>query len=549
MRRSPALLFTLILIATLGGCGGDEEAASDAPVGYVPADSPALISLSTDLESEDWQALEDKLLAGPLSPESVGESLDLGPIPPPTSLEGFLRQLSALGGLDYDEDVEPLLGGSLVLAAGPETLSTDAESFVAVLGTGDGEVLRGVLESLELREAAEYEGAAIYTDESGFTQVAVDGDTLVFADGDESIGSFEEGAEPTVPNAALAEAIDRERDGSGLDPELLAPDELPEEALIRVHGDLTGVLESPDAAPFAEVPWLAALETVDASVSVTGDAITGDAVISTDSEALTDDDLPLAPATETPELVRVEGEIAGASANQSQTTTFLLEMVRSAYPDSAFVEDVATLERELGIDFEGEFLEQFNGPSASTLPLSDEFAARSEVADPEAMAATLREIAPDVGRLVQDLQGLQGRGLIPLFLLAPDAPIAPGVLDAARIQVETVPGEPDLYLISELIPPGAVTVTPLPQEIVFGLIDDVFVVASDLGRAREIAAAPGEAAPDDLEGSSISAGDLGPLRDEIAEALGVDPGPIGELTASASIDTSAMRLSATVELP
>lgn len=191
---------------------------------------------------------------------------------------------------------------------------------------------------------------------------------------------------------------------------------------------------------------------------------------------------------------------------------------------------MATLERELGIDFVADFLEQFNGPSASTLPLSDEFAARSEVADPEAMAATLRELAPDIGRLVQDLQGLQGRGLIPLFLLAPDAPIAPGVLGGSRIDVATVPGQRDLYLISELIPPELEPVTPLPREIVFGLIDGVFVVASDLERARAIAAAPSEPAPEGLEGASIVIGDLGPLRKRIEESIGFDPGPLGELS-------------------
>ena len=207
----------------------------------------------------------------------------------------------------------------------------------------------------------------------------------------------------------------------------------------------------------------------------------------------------MATATETPEIVAREGEIAGASADQSQTTAFLLRAVRAGFPDARFVRDVAKLERSLEIDFEQEFLEQFNGPSASSLPLGEEFAARSTVADPDRMRTVLRRLAPDIGRLVQDLQGLQGRGLIPLFLLAPDAPIAPGVLGASDIDVSRIPGERDLYLISALIQPRMRTTTPLPREIVFGMLDDVFVVASDEQRAREIVTADTEPPPEGVE--------------------------------------------------
>lgn len=172
---------------SIGGlsCGGDDEAgSSDAPFGYLPIDAPIAIELSTDLESDQWQALEDRLLAGPLSPESVGDTLDLGPIPPPTSLEGFLRQATAFTGLSYDEHVEPLLGGELALAqivSGDE--DEDEAGYLAALDTGDGELARMVLEELELTEQGEHEGAAIFADESGYSQVAVDGDVLVLVAG------------------------------------------------------------------------------------------------------------------------------------------------------------------------------------------------------------------------------------------------------------------------------------------------------------------------------------------------------------------------------
>ena len=535
----------LALVAS--GCGDDDEAGDEGPLGYLPADAAVVLELSTDLESEQWQALEQQLLAGPLSPESVGDSLDLGPLPPPTSLDGFLRQAAAFTGLSWDDQIEPLLGGDRVVAQVLEAV--DEAQFVAALDTGDEDLARSVLEELELTEQDEHEGAAIFADESGTSQVALDGDVLVVTVGIVFEGETVDGLDP-----ALTAAIDRERDGTGLDPEALDREGLDPDALLRLHSDLAGirelaVAEEPRGAKVAALPWIAALETLDATLSVSADSLSGAAVVSTEPDGLSPEDLPLPVDAETPELVRREGEISGASADQSQTTTFLYDLVRVGFPDSHFVRDVATLERRLGIDFVAEFLEQFSGPSASALPLSDEFAARSEVADPEAMAATLRELAPDVGRLVQDLQGLQGRGLIPLFLLAPDAPIAPGVLGASRIEVSAIPGEPDLYLISELIPPGLEPVTPLPREIVFGLLDDVFVVASDLERAREIAAAPSEPPPEGVEGASIVAGDLAPLRARIEEAVGVDPGPLGELTGQASATTAELRASATVELP
>ncbi len=204
-----------------------------------------------------------------------------------------------------------------------------------------------------------------------------------------------------------------------------------------------------------------------------------------DGEQLDEADLPLAIGGESPEVVIRPAEISGGNRNQSQTTAFLLRALRAGYPDSRFVKAAEAIEQELGIDFEQEILRQFDGPSASYVsPDGKIFAARSEVGDPEALKAVLPKIAPHLPALVEGLQGLQSEGMALLFLFAPDAPAAAPMQD---VKVDPPATKDGFYRISGLTGDG-------PSELYLGLVGDVFVVASDEQRAREIAKADTEPA-------------------------------------------------------
>lgn len=546
MRSAIALLAMATASLAVAACGGGESAGGslDTALRYLPADASQVIVASTDLDDDQWQALGSQLQRGELAPEpdiDLDDQPEEDAEPPPESIEDLLREDLAHEDISYDDEVKPLLGGDLVLGIlGAPGVALDdlGEGFVAALDTGDGEATRSLLEALGLREQGETSGAAVFGDAGDEAFVALDGDVLVVAvaqEGDEG--------------AAIADAVSRARGEDQLTDESLdeALAGLPEDALVRLYVNPRSLLGAMEAERLLELPWFAALESVGATAGFDDDALHLDAVARTDDPALTEEDLPLPAGAPTPELVRQEGEIAGASANQSQTTTFLLDAVRVAFPDSRFVRDVEKLEDALNLDFEREFLRQFDGPSASSLSPSDVFSARSQIQDPERMANALRKLAPDIGRLVQDLQSLQGRGLIPLFLFAPDAPIAPGVLGGSRIDVSRISGEPDLYRISNLFPAHLEPFTPLPRQIVFGVIEGVFVVASDLERAKAIVDAPSDPPPSGLEGASIAVGNVGPLRDRVRGLLGIDPGPLGELTAALEASTSEVRGMARIE--
>jgi CheY-like chemotaxis protein len=478
------------------GCGDESTSTTDpsAALEYMPAEPAFLAILDTDVDGEQVEAFED----------TVGDGWEGGDV------EKLLEDALEGSPVSYEDDVKPLLGGPLVAAVeDAQTVSGGGGDMVAALVVDDEDKARETLEKID-----------------GAEQVAYVGDGVVVA---------------AAGPEALARARGRKDAGEGLDPAVV--DEamlgLPDDALLKLYADVDdGVLELPELSGLTKMPWFDALRTFGGTVSFDGSNMHADALLSTDP--VDQADLPVVPGTdEAPEIVRREGWISGANLDQSRATAFLLRAVRAAFPDSDFVRDVATVERERKIDFEQEFLRQFNGPSQSLLAADGGFAARSAVRDPERLAATMEKIAPDLGRLVEDLQGLQSSGLGVLLLLAPDAPAATSVLGSANVSVR--PLRDDLYRMSGLVGPG-------PDEIVFGLVGDVFVVAEDEEAAEEIANAPAEAF-DGPPGPAVVQASGVALQEAGADFLGIDSvGRLAsEVTGSLSAEETGLRGSLVAE--
>ena len=209
----------------------------------------------------------------------------------------------------------------------------------------------------------------------------------------------------------------------------------------------------------------------------------GHATARVDFEGLKDDALPL-PGPGELALPRGQG-IASASANQSLTTVFLARLARELWPDSRFVRRVERLERKQGLRVEDEVLRQFSGPSLTiTRPRRDggvDFAARSTLRDPAAMAQLLPRLYPALPGILEGLQGLGNTRLTGSLLVAPDAPLVPGALLALR----TAPPAGHLLELRGVSPSGIG-----PDRIVFGVLGDDFVVASSRKLAQEIARMP-----------------------------------------------------------
>ncbi len=159
--------------------------------------------------------------------------------------------------------------------------------------------------------------------------------------------------------------------------------------------------------------------------------------------------------------------------------------------------------------------------------------------DPRRLARTIRRLAPDLGRVVEDLEALESEGLSLLLLFAPDAPVSHGVLGRSRVKVKRLRGQRDFYRLEGL--------RRGPAKVYFGLHRGVFVIGSSERRAKAMATAPAER-PAGLRGASVLRADLGAMRDAIAKEVGIDPGRVGEVVGSLSATPARMRGSLAVEL-
>jgi uncharacterized protein DUF3352 len=505
------------LVLTASGCGGTSTGgAGDAgdALGYLAADSATVILISTDVDGEQWQEFYRRGVRWFGGDEDAPKTLD-------EYAERTFRELR----LDWEDDVKPLLGNDIAIGIEGDPvglLGGDGEtSFITALETRGGDI-EAVLEKAGWESAGEANGATLYSEDEGDGLFAVEDDVVVAA-----------GSE-----AALRRALARRDAGEGLDESAVeeAFADLPEQPLARAFGTAAPLAQQEELARFASLSLLQALETWALTAEFEGDQLNVDVAVRLDEEQVDEADLPLVTGEEAPEIVLREGELSGGNRNQSQTTAFLLRALRAGYPDSRFVKAADAIEQQLGIDFEQEILRQFNGPSASYVsPDGQTFAARSEVRDPEALKAVLPRIAPHLPALVEGLQGLQSEGMALLFLFAPDAPAAAPMTDV-KVDPPTTPD--GFYRISGLTGEG-------PSELFFGLVGDLFVVASDEQRAREIAEADTVAA-EGAQGAGVLRADLTRLG-EAANAL---PFPIDgkELVASLEASTSELRARVRVRL-
>jgi len=493
--------WAVVCLAILAGCGGGEEEPAAGPdaLGYVPRDALVVAIVPTDLESQQVRRLE-RLLRPALGGATLREAIE----------ENFGERV----------DLDALLGGDLVVAASGDP---DEPQGFAVLETDDGERAHAELRRLGIAQQQQ--------------PLLVDGDMLLFGLG--------------ATRADLEAAIERRKAGEGLQ-EL--PGGLDEEALVRAFGDPRPFVRV--LLPGAEeLPWIAALRSFELSLTLEADAISGHARVVTDPAGLDDGDLPLAPGAEAPATGTVDGAIAGANRDQSHTTVFLSTLARRALPDSRFVREVERLEAELGITFEQEVLAQFDGPSASVATPDGAFAAVSDVADPERMRALLPELAPRLPPVLRGLERLGSRGLLALLLIAPDAPLTPAALSALAqgVEVSELPGAGDelLFTIDGLdAPSGDGGGLPGPGTVVFGMIGDRFVVATDRARARAVAMM--EVAP--LEGAAGAAVARTDLRTWAPaarqDALGLPPGAeAGAATGELEASTDGLEGRLRIEIP
>lgn len=483
--RSLAVLLACLAALSVAACGDDGGSGGlGSALSYVPADSPFVVSIETDLDGDQYKSL-DAILAR---------------FPGAEAIKGLLKSQLSMGqeGVDFDKDIEPLLGNPAVISATDVTSflsDSDKAGFVAALEVADTDALDSLIEKTGADEDGEVAGATVYQDQD--TSFAVADDVVVLAGSRELL---EEALERADGGDPLSEAdLDKGLEG------------LPDDALARAYVDVQGLLgQSADAAKARKVEWVDSLRTLGLTVSAAKDSVEVELNLRTEGDNLTDEDLPVAAGDEAAKVVQRPGEIGVGLRDPGQLVAFFETALQAVDPKSYgnYEQAKRALSARLDLDLDRDLIDQLTGNLSVSATIGGEFGVRAEVKEAAAVAKSVDKVAD----------------ALPQFGVGGD-----------------VTRRGDLYTL-QLEDGGTV---------VFGVVDGALVVATDAARARSVATAQ----PQSVEGASgsivVRADAEGIARQvlaQLAPRFGIpDPvaplfaRPFDELRGSVATSTSGMK--------
>jgi hypothetical protein len=355
----------------LAGCGGDSDEASsplDEALGYLPEDSGFAFVASTDLDDYgDVRDLLDKFAFAGQVEDTLKESLEQGDV-------------------DFEEQIEPLLGNEVVIGVDDNASFVDSTAetpFIMALETQDAGKLEEFAKDGSTEEGSS-EGYDIYKGQEDDTWLAIKDEVLVLSDNEE-----------TLKNALKQRGED---DRLTEDDVEAAFEDLPEDAPVLAYVNVKALLAAdPDAEEALKVKWVDHIETLGLSADATDDAVAIDWSLRTDSEGLSDSDLPFASGSEAPQLLeRDDGsaELVLGLRDPSQVIDFSLDTLRALDPAgyAEFEAGKQTIGRQLDIDVDDDVLAQLGGDVSAVVDVDGKFGLRAELEDPDAFEDTLAKI-------------------------------------------------------------------------------------------------------------------------------------------------------------
>lgn len=461
----PMLLAGAVAVAACGGGGGDDGASPlDNALGYLPASAPFAVAIDTDTDGKPLSAAEQ-----------LSEELPLG-----AELERQLRDLIEQRGARLEE-LQDALGNEFVVGSTDSKSFVDSpagedSAFVGAIEARDGGALDKLVEGDRAEKDGEVEGAQLYRDDSG-DSFAIDGDVLVVA------GSKQE------LEAALATRAGDE--GLTEDDFDTATEGTPDDALARVYFNVAELLQaSPDAKDALRSKWVSALRTGGLALTADAGELKVDVNVNTDPDGLTTADLPIAAGADAPRLLDRPAEVNLALRDPAHTLAFAQATAQVVSSDfAAFETGKAQIQRRLKVDLDRDLIGQLDGDLAVSIGRNGKFGARAQLKDPAKFEQTLTKL----------------EGVLPSF--------AKGFADGEIGFAKPKPGE-DFYAVA----------TEGGDQIVFGVVEDVFVISNSAAIAGTLATDRTVAVPG-AEGALVISGDAGQLfRIGLDRAKGRDLG-------------------------
>ena len=494
MRRliATSLVLSALLIA---GCGGGDDSGSplDSALSYLPKDAPFAVAIDTDLDGDQHRALQALLNEFPFGGQ-VQDSLR--------------QQLEQGTNIDFNDDVRPLLGNPFVVGATDAasiTGDSGGSAFVGAISAKDEDALGDLIDKIKPTKTGEESGATVYED--GDTVFAVKDDTVIFASDRQQLTQ-------ALRRADGDDHLDEDAFNEGLDG-------LPDTALARVYTDLEALLKSdPGTADARNIKWIAALRTLGVTVVAKKDSIDVDFRIRTQGD-LSDADLPIAPGDEAPDVIKQEGEVGLGIRDLAHIAKFGESAGQAVDPAGFgdYVKAKKTIDNQLGVSLDNDLIGQLTGNASSTISINGKFGVRAELKDPRAFERTLAKVADVLPSFAE------GAGFGTVGLSKPK-------------------GSEDFYALAQ----------PDGDAVVFGVIDDVLIVANDPTRAGQLAGVEPSAVPG-AKGSVVLSANaeqiVNALLGEFGPALGLgDLGglgaalftrPLGDLSGYMTANTDELR--------
>jgi hypothetical protein len=463
MRR---LIATFLVLPALlvAGCGGGDDSGSalDSALSYLPKDAPFAVAIDTDLDGDQYKAVQALLKKFPFG----GQAQD-----------SLRQQFEQDTNVDFNDDVRPVLGNPIVVggtSAASVTGDSGDTAFIGAMQAKDEDALGDLIDKTKPNKTGEESGATLYEEGPGDAIFAVKDDTVIFASGRQQ----------------LTEALERADGDDHLDEDAFNEglDGLPSTALARVYADLEALLKSdPETADARKIKWVDALRTLGLTVVAKNDSIDVDFRLRTEGD-LSDADLPIAPGDEAPDVIKQDGEVGLGIRDLAHIVKFAENAGQAVDPAGFgdYAKAKKTIDNQLGVSLDDDLVGQLTGNVSSTISIDGKFGVRAQLKDPQAFERTLAKVADVLPSFAE------GAGFGTVGLSKPK-------------------GSEDFYALAQ----------PDGDAVVFGVVDDVLVVANDPKRAAQLAGVDPSAVPG-AKGSVVMSADA----EQIVNTLLAQFGPL-----------------------